>query len=307
MFSTKELLPLKSGSVLYLFAPGFPFDESLLQQAIVRLESYGWRVHLPTATLKPSYFHAQSDAMRAQLLLQGLSHARYQAVWAIRGGYGANRLWPYLQKASRQLLKQKPKWILGLSDVTSLHLYFNLQLKWPTWHVPVVEAWGRSAFEVTKQDHLVACLKGDIRQWQYPLTPLNQKAQKFKAKKITGGLVGGNLTVIQSHLGMVMPAIGSHGLFLEDVGERGYRIDRMLFQLQYSGQLKKVPALFLGEFTGGQDPDGVSRVDLAWQRFAQQEQWPIFAGIPSGHGEGYGFVPFGVPSLVQDQKLICTW
>lgn len=289
---------------IYAVAPGYPFDPKHLKSSIELLQSRGYRVILPKNILRPEYFHSHSDFQRAQFLIDAFTSDLIDIVWAIRGGYGSNRTLKYLDENLSKLKKCKPKIFLGLSDVTSLHLFLNQKLKWKTWHAPVLEAIGRADFPKNEFKNLEHILNHNTLDLRYSLRPLNTQAKSLKTLSPTR-LLGGNLTVFQSHIGT--PYLGSlknSALFFEDVGERGYRIDRMLWQLRHSGYFKDIRAIFFGEFTGGLEPDGKSFITLALKRFAEEVSVPVFSGVKSGHGRGFRSLPLGAAIAVEGQKLV---
>jgi len=289
---------------IYAVAPGYPYNPNQLSRAIHVLEKMGYHVYLPKGTLKPAGFHSNTDRKRAEYLLEALLSDHFDIVWAIRGGYGSNRLLPILAQFHKQLKKKKPKVFLGLSDVTSLHLFFNLHLGWKTWHAPVLEALGRDDFPKPRLQDLNQILLTDRLQTSYPIKPLNHRARDIKSIRSVK-LIGGNLTVFQSHLGTpLIKSLKNTLLFFEDVGERGYRIDRILWHLRESGLLHEVKGIVFGEFTGGLEPDGRNLIPYALKRFAKEVRLPVYAGIQSGHGYGYRSLPLGAEILIQEQKLV---
>src|SRR5690606_7162251 len=125
---------------------------------------------------------------------------------------------------------------------------------------------------------------GRIKQSQFRVAPLN--AQGLALKKMRTTLVGGNLTTLQSAVGTaISPKLTGKTLFLEDIGERGYRVDRMLEHLQQAKVLKGCQAVIFGDFTHGNERDGSNHISYALERFAGSVSIPVFHGLPSGHGE----------------------
>ncbi len=114
------------------------------------------------------------------------------------------------------------------------------------------------------------------------LTPLNAAARR--TQRISGRLTGGNLTVLQSTLGTALQRRPAGILFLEDIGERGYRIDRILEQLRQVGVLRKLKAIVFGTFLGGAELDGSNFGPAVLERFAQSLSIPVLRGIDAGHG-----------------------
>jgi muramoyltetrapeptide carboxypeptidase len=291
---------------IYAVAPGYPYQKSSLDLAIKKIQARGHGVYCPSGTLKPYRFYSNREEKRFQFLLEALTDPSYDVVWAIRGGYGSNRLLPYLNQYKKELKKIKPKIFLGLSDITSLHLFLNQVLGWKTWHAPVLESLGREEFPQSQWPILEQILKSNTVVGQsYSLKPLNQAARDHQFLR-SCGIVGGNLTVFQSHLGTALLGSIKRGslLFFEDVGERGYRIDRMLWQIKQTSLFPKVQGILFGEFTGGQESNGQSFISQVLKEFAQSVSCPVFSGIASGHGQGYRSLPFGSPVEIHKQRLI---
>ena len=189
-----------------------------------------------------------------------------------------------------------PKILLGLSDLTSLHLFFNLELGWPTVHGPVFESLARTDWSIKKISRFKQFLETRQFEQKYRIRPMNQVAQKLQ-RLVIPKLLGGNLTVLQSHLGTsLLNRMPSHGLFFEDTGERGYRIDRMLWQIRHTLWFHRTCCVLFGEFTNGLEPSGENFMLSALRRFAKDLEIlniPVFYGLPCGHGSGYGLLPLG--------------
>lgn len=294
---------LEKGDLVYVIAPGYPFSQDLLKKAVQELESWGLQVEVPKQTLKPHLFHAQTDQKRLDFLIKGLLSKKVKAIWSVRGGYGSNRLVPDLLSQKVQLKQVPPKWFIGLSDVTSLHLFFNQKLGWPTLHGPVLEALGREDFPQKARSLMKKVLFGKIDKLIFTLESVNQAAKAYRSVK-PFKIRGGNLAVLQSHIGTPLsPNLKNRFLFLEDIGERGYRIDRMLEHLIQSGSLKGCQGILFGEFTGGVEPDGSFLIDAAIKRFADTTKLPVFKGIPSGHGLGNQSIVFETPAYIKNSQL----
>ncbi|HND86039.1 MAG TPA: LD-carboxypeptidase, partial [Pseudobdellovibrionaceae bacterium] len=220
------------------------------------------------------------DDFRAHDLIKALVNPEISAVWCLRGGWGSQRLLPALAKVSQP---QIAKFFIGLSDITSLHVFLNQHWGWQTLHGPVLERMGKGVPPASEK-LILQILKGETTKWScHRLKPLNLAA---KDQQIKGKIVGGNLTVLQTGIGtdwQVNPA--GKILFIEDVHERGYRIDRMLTQFEQSGLLKKCEGILLGDFTLSEEPGNKpSLLPKVWKSWASQLKIPIWSGVPSGHG-----------------------
>lgn len=297
-------MKLKKGDLIYAIAPGYPFEEQILESATREIEAHGFRLVVPKQILKPESFHAQTDLKRLSLLLEGINESKYKAIWAVRGGYGSNRLISGLLTQKKKLLKQKPKLLLGLSDVTSLLYFWTHHLGWVAWHSPVLEAFSRAEFKSQQRAAIFEALYGQSSEVSLRLKCHQPRLVDGINLQSRAGVMGGNLTTIQSHIGTPLKLnFKNRFVLLEDTGERGYRIDRMLYHLQESGALNGAKAILFGEFTGGQELDGRFRIEEALQRFSKNSDLPIFYGVPSGHGEGYQVIPMGTPTTLKNDFL----
>jgi muramoyltetrapeptide carboxypeptidase len=291
--------PLKPGDLVDLVAPGWPCTEAELQEGIRKMESWGLRVRRPEGLFG-------SDQVRLQSLREALEAKDSKAIWCARGGYGSLRLMPTLMGWKRP---SRCKLFVGYSDITTLHLWFNQKWGWPTVHGPLVDRLGSAKFHESDELNIKnliferpdeASTKGSGALVFDGLDRLNEIA----GGKLEGPILGGNLTVLTSAVGTRgLSAMRGAFLFLEDTGERAYRIDRMMQQLLQSGSLKGVKVVLLGQFLGGVDKDGVSRVTDYWKGLAQMLSIPVIAGLPVGHGDTNQCLPLGTSARLLGRRL----
>lgn len=259
------------------------------------LASWGLRARIPRGTLGGHFLHASPDDRRFELLKNALLNTESKAVWALRGGYGSNRLLPRLEKLRTP---RHPKLVMGLSDISSLHAFLNQKWKWATVHGPVLErlSHGRAgARELREVQQLVF---GEASNFTMSgLRPLNPAAMKVRS--VRGPLVGGNLMTIVSAVGTPWSLdLRGRLLFLEEVAERGYRIDRLLEQMSQSGAWSGCKGVLLGEFLGGREPDGRDLVKPVLRQWALSMKIPVWSGVPCGHGRVQRPLVFGAPAQV---------
>lgn len=304
MARAKRWRPLEKGDIVDVIAPGFKTSQEELDAAVAGLRDMGFEPRVPKNLYGRHYLMSNSDEHRFAHLKEALFAKDSTAIWCVRGGYGSIRLLPYLKKIRKQ--PSESKLFIGLSDVTSLHLFFNQHWGWPTVHGPLLERLQQKKVRHGKQ--LNQLLQGGIQEVEFKgLKPMNSAAKKRAA--VYGEVVGGNLTVVQSTLATPWQ-IQTHGkiLFFEEVGERGYRIDRILVQMQQAGLIKKAKAIVFGQFTGGSEKTGQALWRQVKRDFAQDLNIPVFRGLPSGHGKIQKPVPFGIRArLTGGEKgtLIC--
>lgn len=274
---------LKPGDLIDIVAPASACSQPTLESAIGWIEAQGFKARAREGMLDPKLYLANSDAFRLDHLTSALTAKDSKAIWCIRGGYGCSRLLPKLG----ELKVQPPKLFIGLSDITTLHIFLNHKWGWPTLHASLLDRLGDQILPKENEHELLAAIRGEKSEFVFDqLTPWNVAAESLNPGTfISGRLTGGNLTVICSQVGTGNgELIRDNILFFEDRGERGYRIDRMLEQIRQSSMLKETKAIVLGEFTEGNEPKGQNYVEAAWKDFASRTKIPVFTGVPCGHG-----------------------
>ena len=285
--------PLKKGDVVDIVAPSSASTEEGLQGAVKFVEGLGLEPRVPEDIFGRDRFCANSDPYRLRHLKRALYARDSRAVWCLRGGWGAARLIPHLAR-----LKPPPssKIFIGYSDITTLHLFFNFFWDWATVHGSMLERMGRLSQRSREflDFHRLIFGKTDVLEYK-GLLPLNDLASQKRV--IQGPVVGGNLSLVQSILGTPWQ-VSLHGkiLALEEVGERGYRVDRILVHLQQAGLFKGVRAIVLGDFLG---LESASMWRYLREDFAERLPIPVLKGLPFGHGGRQRPVPFCTPSQLK--------
>jgi muramoyltetrapeptide carboxypeptidase len=268
---------LQPGDRIDIVAPASHGPQHRLERGVQWLEAAGLTVHVPERLVDPDLFFA-SDLKTQLLHFKEALSSESKAIWCLRGGYGGMRLIPYLTKIKPP---SKPKLFVGYSDATALHLFLQQEWKWPTLHARNIGQLDLAS-PATDLNVLRDLILGKKTKLVFDgLKPLNAAARKRGT--IEAPLTGGNLKLLQSSVGTaweVRPA--GKILFMEDVGERGYAIHRMLEQLRQA-KLLKPKALVLGDFTEGQEKDGKDFTLEAIQRIADEVDFPVLSGLPCGH------------------------
>ena len=296
IMSNLKWQPLSPGGKIEVIAPGMPFRPENFKKSKKLIEAWGCEVHAPKNILGQHPVSANSTAQRRDFIKKALA-SESVFIWAARGGYGSLHLLETLD----QLKKPKsPKLLIGFSDITTLHQFFNQKWNWPSLHAGHVD---RLAFALPERQKLLKdILFGKVKELTFKnLKPMNGVAQK--SQSISGSISGGNLTVLQSALGTRWQLQGRGKiLFFEDLGERGYRIDRMLTHMELLGVFKGVKALVLGPFTGGDEPDGSNKIRATLLHFAEQQKFPVFTGLKVGHIPDSYFLPLNTRARLQVSK-----
>lgn len=237
--------PLFPGARVALVAPASAVPEDKLQPALDLVTHLGME-----PVLYPScYFSnrdgylAAADAQRAEDINRAFADASIDGVWCIRGGYGGHRILPLLDEST---IRRNPKWFGGYSDVTALHTFLNQTCGFETYHctMPSTEP-NPDAYTL---EWLKKALFGGLTGTLY--NPEGQSMKTLVSGKAEGPLCGGNLSLLVASLGTPWE-IDTRGkiLFLEDIGEKTYRIDSMLTSLRNAGKFRDCAGVILGAWT----------------------------------------------------------
>jgi muramoyltetrapeptide carboxypeptidase len=264
-----------------------------LKAGVCVLERAGYRVRVGAGVSRRSGYLAGVDEERVTDLHDMFRDPQVKAIMAARGGYGAGRLLPSLEL---DLARVNTKIFLGHSDLTFLLNYLVQGAHLVVFHGPMVAAFAEQPDAV---DNMLAMLTGQG-------TARQQIAQEVvQPGTAEGTLIGGCLSVLVSMLGTPY-AIDTRGclLFLEDVNEKPYRIDRMLAQLRQAGALERVAGVVFGEMHGCGAParESVSVRDVVFDFFGDAA-YPVAYGLPSGHGSGEHTLPLGVRARLAGDRL----
>lgn len=199
-------------------------------------------------------------------------------IWCLRGGYGCLHFMPQLLKMKKPL---KTKKLIGFSDITVLHYFFNQTWNWPSLHWKHVNGFLKEGvFDLKAFEKALHSLKTDKEMIFKNIKPLNEAAKNIQSLKAK--VVGGNLITLQSLVGLDIPKPKGKFLFLEEVDEPIYKIDRALVQLEQNGWFKGVNGILIGSFSHKN-----KNVEKDTQKYlikkANEFKIPVFAGLNAGH------------------------
>lgn len=280
-----------------IVAPGFPPSKDVQKKLKDFIESpTGFNFHKPAFLLQKNPMFANTEENRARYLIEALTDDFYDVVWCLRGGYGSLPLLPYLKGVSKP---KKQKCLVGLSDITSLHLFLNGFWNWPTVHASNLDRWVLNTIPKNVLTELNSVVRGESELSTCKnIKPVNELAKKLKSVK--GVITGGNLVSLTSHLGTPFEtSFKNRFLFIEEIGERAYRIDRCLTQLKLSGVLKGCSGILLGQFTSCNEPDGRKLWTWVVKEWAKDLGIPVYSGVPSGHEIHQWPLSFGTPAEIK--------
>lgn len=270
---------LKVGDRIAIVAPAGILikRKELIEKAKQLAESWGLKVFIGAHVFNQNYHFAGTDKERADDFQKALDDPRIKAIWCARGGYGSARI---LDRLDVNFSKGTPKWIVGYSDVTALHSHFhNLGLQ--TIHAMMCTSLSFDPLE-TKQSiqSLKKALFGEVLRYKIKSNALNRNGQS------EGLLVGGNLSLLQSMLASESQ-LNTEGkiLFIEEIGEYKYHIDRMLQSLKRAGYFDHCKGLIVGGMTNikkNTTPWGSSIEQLILDVVAAYD-FPVLFDFPAGH------------------------
>ena len=277
---------LARGDTVGVVATGFAVRPELLEAGVRRLQRMGYRVLLGDHVRDRHGYLAGDDRARASDLRAMLAHPEVKAVWFARGGYGTARI---LDSVPWSRFKKHPKLLVGYSDLTALFCSVIRRTGQLCLHGPVVAELGRT--QTFHGPSLRKMLAGE------PVVYRVRKRQVLVGGRARGRLIGGNLTVLAHLLGTRhAPEFRGAVLFLEEVGEEAYRIDRALTHLRMAGAFRDLSGVLLGEFaapaTRRSFPPDRSVRDLLLETFAPLGV-PVIEGIRAGHVPGKWTLPLG--------------
>jgi muramoyltetrapeptide carboxypeptidase len=274
-----EPYPLLPGDKIGLIAPSRKVTQNDLQECVQLLDEWGYKVVFGENLYQEHHQFAGSDDERAEDFLQMIKNPEIKAILCVRGGYGTVRI---LEKLDLSVIQQNPKWVIGYSDITVLHSYYNKVVGCETIHASMPINCKSETRQNETWQMLRKVLKGDLIDYEIPGQGLS------KPGKTTARLVGGNLSVLFSLRGTFCD-LDTDGkiLFIEDLDEYLYHLDRMMMNLKISGKLKKLKGLIIGGMTEMKDntiPFGKTAFEIIADAVNEYD-YPVIYNFPAGHCE----------------------
>lgn len=288
--------PLKKGDTVALISPSSPTPNKVLDKCINEIERLGLNVVVGKSCLSSHGFLSGSDEVRANDINSMFENKKINGIFTLRGGYGATRL---LDLIDYDIVKNNPKVFSGYSDITALHIAFNQICNLITYHTPMISTELINGLDNYTQYYYESMIfsKNKITQINNP------KGMEFETivnGKVKGVLIGGNLSLICSSLGTQYEIDTKNKvLFIEDVDEEPYRIDRMLIQLKQSGKLKDSAGIIVGQFTNciSNQRDSLSVKELVSEILLMNNK-PTIYNLACGHCLPTLSLPLGEEVLI---------
>ena len=281
---------LKTGSKIAIAAPARMVTREEMAFGIQWLKNMGFVPVYDDRLFNQYYIFSGDDDTRAAVFQEYLDNEDIDAIWIARGGYGSIRI---IDKLDFTQFLQHPKWIIGFSDGTVLHGKLS-RLGVPSLHAAMPFYFANKTPEAKKS--LYDALTGKPLQYEIPSNPLNRLG------KMEGKIVGGNLSVLYGMIGSdTCPELDGKILFIEEVDEYVYHIDRMMHALKRAGKLEHLKGLIVGGLTQIHDnshPFGQTAEEVIAEAVSEYE-YPVCFDFPAGHFDDNRPLFFGLKSRVE--------
>jgi len=269
---------LQKGDTIGIVAPAGFMPIEKMQTCIETFDSWGYNVQLGTTTHSNSQnYFSGTDEERLNDLQQMLDDRNIKAILCARGGYGMSRI---IDRISFKKFRKHPKWVIGFSDITVLHSHIFANYKIASLHAPMAAAFNEGEFNNPYILSLKDAIEGKPAHYECAPHAFN------KTGEVKGQLVGGNLSLLAHLIGTDSDIRTKNKiLFLEDVGEYLYNVDRLLLQLKRSGKFNKLAGMIIGGFTDNKDterPFGKQVYDIIYEQVNDYD-FPICFGFPVSH------------------------
>ena len=280
-----QIIPayLKKGDVIGITSSAGYITLQEIQPAMQALERWGYKVRVGATIGKRDYTFGGTDDERAADLQKMLDDPEIKAILCARGGYGSIRI---VDRLKWQKFQQKPKWIIGFSDLTVIHSFVNRQFGIATIHSKMCNSfpdnWSAAEpVQIQAIESINQALRGDRMSYTVPVNANNRPG-------ITEGkLVGGNLKTLETMAATASDLITVNKiLFVEDTGEYLYSIDRMFWNLKRTGKLSNLKGLIIGGFkvkTDAETEDFGRTLEQIVMEKIQQYKYPVCFDFPVGH------------------------
>ncbi len=299
---------LRKGDIVGLITPASAISRTAFESSLSNLEALGFKVkYSPNMRVKKGFL-AGTDAQRVKDLHDMFLDSQVSGIFCARGGYGSGRL---VSQLDYDLIRNNPKVFIGYSDITALHYAIHANTGLVTFHGPVAASSFPKSTEKYFEDVVIKGKEVKLKAVSKP-DESNRAFYSFVIKDGTGQgpLVGGNLSLMVSLMGTPYDLdFDGKIVFIEEIGESPYRVDRMLTQILNSGKLNKAAGVALGVFNGCEtrpdDPDfgdSLSLKEVLEDRLSSLSI-PVAYGFPIGHISENATLPMGVPASLDTSKF----
>ena len=306
--------PLKQGDKVFLVCTSSPILEEDIEKCKEVVKKLGFEPVLGESLFENiGGYMAGMPEIRVKDLHRAFSDNEVKGIFCVKGGFSASQL---LDKLDYELIRNNPKVFVGYSDVTNLNIVFNQKCNLGTFHGPMVKSNMFDDFnDFTKKSFLDVLDKKKGERWKFK-NPMDEESgvekeisllykKNFENKKISGEIIGGNLSIIVTTLGTDYE-IDTKGkiLFIEEIEEEISRIDRMMTHLKYAGKFEDCNGVLFGNFSGCENTYGKNYELMDFlQGFFKNYEKPVIYGLESGHEKpDLVTIPLGAKCSVEIRK-----
>lgn len=273
--------PLKEGSKIAILSPAGISRAQNVYNALPVLQELGWEPYTSTHAFGRHGTYSGTDDERYADLEEALLNPEVKAILCSRGGYGAVHL---LERLDRLPLRENAKWIIGFSDISALHALMSRH-GIASIHGPMAKHIATHSGEDADSQALFGILRGEPQKFETKPHPLNRQGNAIAP------LVGGNMAVLTGLIGTPFDIFRPGTvLFIEDVSEPIYKIERMMYQLKLSGILGQLSGLIVGDFTEYSPDVDNSSMESMIAEMVKDYDYPTAYGVPFGHAKN--IIPF---------------
>jgi len=276
--AAKKPSRLRDGDTIGIIAPAWSFDQEKFKIGVEQLKAMGFRVKYDNTIFSKYWSMAGHDRERATQINRMFSSKEIKAIFCAKAGYGSIRTIPYLD---RSIIRRNPKIFVGYSDITILLYYLYKVGRMIVFHGPVVSGEIHKGMSEISLDYLMLALThaAPLGELRFPTLKI------LKPGKVTGVLIGGNMSMLDSAIGTPYDIDTDHKiLFLEDIGEDLEVIDNYIMHLKLAGKLKKIKGIIFGRMIDCLDHSGKHyTVRDILEDALRDVDVPIVYGFPSGH------------------------
>ncbi|MCW3806104.1 S66 peptidase family protein [Plebeiibacterium marinum] len=270
--------PIKKGDTIGIVAPAGKIEQNIVEQAISRIEKMGYIVKTAPSIHNHYFNFSSTDENRRKDLQDFLDDQNINAILCTRGGYGTIRI---IDNIDFTKFRENPKWVIGFSDITVLHAAIQ-QNGIASIHGPMCKSFLNYTNTSVDIDVLFSFLEGEAPEYIINPYPTNRPGTAC------GDIIGGNLSLLHALRGTKFD-FNPEGkiLFIEDLSEYLYHLDRIMFNLKLGGVLEKLNGLVVGQFTEMKDneiPFGETIEEIIYKSVAEYD-YPVAFNFPSGHIE----------------------
>ncbi|HHV38497.1 MAG TPA: LD-carboxypeptidase [Tepidimicrobium sp.] len=284
------------GDTMGIVAPAGPSTRKKVEMACRQLVDMGFRVKVGKSCYEKYGYLAGSDSLRAEDINSMFEDEEVDGIICLRGGYGTLRI---LDLLNYNMIANNPKVFIGYSDITALHIGLNRMTNLVTFHGPMAAPDIAGGLDCFSKSSLYSSIMKDGFDKGKLENPMGKGIEVINEGVAEGTIIGGNLSLIVSTLGTPYEIdLRGRLLFIEEIGEQPYRVDRLLNHLRLSGKLEEAKGIILGDFKNCNPRDGREDYSLSLNQVIMDVIAPIgkpcIANVQAGHCKPMLTIPFGV-------------